>query len=109
MSIKTEISLNELHSRIENIREYMDQQKIEGLCIFGATRIFYFSGFHHLPTERPVVLVLPKNGELALLVPSLEEENIPVRTPHIKELKMYREYPGIPHPMEHLAELLDDK
>ena len=109
MSIKTEITLTELHSRIENIREYMDQHKIEGLCIFGATRIFYYSGFHHLPTERPVVLVLPKKGELALLVPSLEEENIPVRTPHIKELKMYREYPGIPHPMEHLAELLADK
>ena len=87
----------------------MDQHKIEGLCVFGATRIFYYSGFHHLPTERPVVLVLPKKGELALLVPSLEEENIPVRTPHIKELKMYREYPGIPHPMEHLAELLADK
>ena len=83
MSIKTEITLTELNSRIENIREYMDQQKIDGLCIFGATRIFYFSGFHHLPTERPVVLVLPKNGELALLVPSLEEENIPVSYTHL--------------------------
>jgi Xaa-Pro dipeptidase len=109
MSIKTNTSLEEYERRSEKMRQYMAEHKLDGLCIFGAVRTFYLSGFHHLPTERPVVLVLPLRGEMALMVPHLEEANIPVRTPHIKEVKVYREYPGDKHPMLHLAELLQEK
>ena len=109
MSIKTNISLDEYKRRIEKMRQYMAAHKLDGLCIFGAERTYYLSGFHHLGTERPVVLVLPLEGEMALLIPHLEEENIPIRTPHIKEVKVYREYPGVRHPMLYLAELLQEK
>ncbi len=107
--MKYQISDQELDRRVGRIRAYMEQQNLEGLVVFGATRTFYLSGFHHLATERPVVLVVPLRGELALLVPHLEEENIPVRNPNIKEMKVYREYPGLKHPMVYLAELLGDK
>ena len=107
--MKYQISDQELDRRVGRMRAYMEQQKLEGLVVFGATRTFYLSGFHHLATERPVVLVVPLRGELALLVPHLEEENIPVRNPNIKEMKVYREYPGLKHPMVYLAELLGDK
>ena len=53
MSIKTEITLTELHSRIENIREYMDQHKIEGLCIFGASK--NVEGFQFDPYAQPEI------------------------------------------------------
>jgi Xaa-Pro dipeptidase len=109
MSLRTGISLDEYKRRIENIRQYMADHALDGLVTFGPMRTFYFGGFHHLATERPVVLVLPLKGEMALLVPHLEEENIPVRTPHIKEVKVYREYPGLKHPMLCLAELLLEK
>ena len=107
--MKYQISDQELDRRVNHMRAYMEQQNLEGLVVFGATRTFYLSGFHHLATERPVVLVVPLRGELALLVPHLEEENIPVRNPNIKEMKVYREYPGLKHPMVYLAELLGDK
>ncbi len=107
--MKYQISDRELERRVGRMRAHMEQQNLEGLVVFGATRTFYLSGFHHLATERPVVLVLPLRGELALLVPHLEEENIPVRNPNIKEMKVYREYPGLKHPMVYLAELLGDK
>ena len=107
--MKYQISDRELERRVGRMRAYMEQQNLEGLVVFGATRTFYLSGFHHLATERPVVLVVPLRGELALLVPHLEEENIPVRNPNIKEMKVYREYPGLKHPMVYLAELLGDK
>ena len=107
--MKYQISDQELDRRVSHMRAYMEQQNLEGLVVFGATRTFYLSGFHHLATERPVVLVVPLRGELALLVPHLEEENIPVRNPNIKEMKVYREYPGLKHPMVYLAELLGDK
>lgn len=107
--MKNSISLKEYNRRIEQMRQYMEDHNLEGLCIFGANRIFYLSGFHHLATERPVVVVLPLKGEMALLVPYLEEENIPIRNPNIKEMKVYREYPGLKHPMLYLAELLREK
>lgn len=107
--MKYQISDQELDRRVGHMRAYMEQRNLEGLVVFGATRTFYLSGFHHLATERPVVLVVPLRGELALLVPHLEEENIPVRNPNIKEMKVYREYPGLKHPMVYLAELLGDK
>lgn len=107
--MKYQISDQELERRVGQMRAHMEQQNLEGLVVFGATRTFYLSGFHHLATERPVVLVVPLRGELALLVPHLEEENIPVRNPNIKEMKVYREYPGLKHPMVYLAELLGDK
>lgn len=107
--MKYQISDQELERRVGHMRAHMEQQNLEGLVVFGATRTFYLSGFHHLATERPVVLVVPLRGELALLVPHLEEENIPVRNPNIKEMKVYREYPGLKHPMVYLAELLGDK
>jgi Xaa-Pro aminopeptidase len=108
-SLQTSISLAEYQRRIEQMQQYMSDHHLDGLCLFGAMRIFYLSGFHHLATERPVVLVLPLKGEMALMVPYLEEENIPIRTPHIKEIKVYREYPSLKHPMLHLAELLEEK
>jgi Xaa-Pro aminopeptidase len=109
MSLRTEISLTEYTRRLERMRADMAQHRLDGLCIFGANRTFYLSGFHHVATERPLVLVIPLHGELALLAPHLEEENIPIRNPNIKEMKIYREYPGLKHPMHYLAELLQDK
>lgn len=109
MSVRSELSVSEYRHRGDQMRVYMEEQGLAGLCIFGAMRIFYLSGFHHLATERPVVLVLPLEGDLALLVPHLEEENIPLRTPHIEEVRVYREYPGTEHPMHHLAGLLRNK
>lgn len=104
--MKTNISFEEYRRRVEQMRRHMQAHQLDGLCVFGATRIFYLSGFHHVATERPVVLLLPAEGELALLVPHLEEENIPVRNPNISQIKVYREYPGLNHPMQYLAELL---
>ena len=87
----------------------MANHALDGVVTFGPMRTFYISGFHHLATERPVVLVLPLKGKKSLLVPHLEEENIPIRAPRIEEVKVYREYPGLQHPMQHLADLLKAK
>jgi len=109
MSLRTSISLEEYKRRIERMRQYMDDHGLDGLCIFDAIHTFYLSGFHHQVTERPVVLILPLKGEMALMIPHLEEINVAIRVPHIKEVKIYREYPGVKHPMLHLAELLQEK
>lgn len=79
---------------------------LDALVLFGPSRIFYLAGFHLLATERPVVLILPKSDDAVLMVPHLEEENVPVRTPWITRVIVYREYPSQKHPMLHLADFL---
>ena len=59
MSIKTHISLAELEKRQEKIRSLMKEKGLDAVCILGGMRIFYLGGFHHLPTERPVALLIP--------------------------------------------------
>ena len=53
MSLRRSISLAEYQRRIEKMRQYMADHKLDGLCIFGAMRTFYLCGFHHQATERP--------------------------------------------------------
>ena len=100
-----ELGIGEFQSRIARVREAMPRLGVDALVVFGVTRIFYLSGFHLLPTERPVVLIL-SSDDLALVVPHLEEENIPVRTPWIQQVVVYREYPGPKHPMQYVADFL---
>lgn len=107
MNTKLNISTAEIDNRLKKLRQLMVEKNLDGMCIFGASRIFYLCGFHHVSTERPVVLTVPLEGEISLLIPFLEEENIPERTPHIKKLQVYPEYPGLKHPMYYLGELLE--
>jgi Xaa-Pro dipeptidase len=79
---------------------------LDGLTVFAAQRVQYLSGFAHIPTERPVALVLPVEGSPAMLVPKLEEEHLMARVPGLARRRVYPEYPGLVHPMRHLAELL---
>ena len=69
MSIKTHISLAELEKRQEKIRSLMQEKGLDAACILGGMRIFYLGGFHHLPTERPVALLIPAKKDLVLMVP----------------------------------------
>jgi len=77
-----------------------------GLVVFGATRIAYLTGFFHIHTERPIVLVAGVDGEVALLAPLLEQEHVRSALPDVA-VRIYPEYPGPgPHPMEALAGLI---
>ena len=95
----------EFDARKRRLCEKMETEGLDAICVFNAGRIFYISGFHHVATERPLVLVVLSNGDTSLLVPHLEEENVPVRTPWITDVHVYREYPGQKHPMEYLREI----
>jgi Xaa-Pro aminopeptidase len=83
----------------------MDAAGLDALCIFYPARIAYLTGFHHVPTERPIVLVLGPNGYSALVVPAVEKEHAEsVST--IDRVDVYFEYPGAEHPMDRVALML---
>ena len=80
----------------------MDAAGLDALAVFYSARIAYLTGFHHIPTERPIVLILGPNEYSALVVPAVEKEHAE-SVPGIDRVGVYFEYPGAEHPMELVA------
>lgn len=78
----------------------------DALALFDPWRIAYLTGFHHLPTERPVALVLSE-GYASLIVPAVEKEHAE-SAPGIDRVHVYFEYPGDTHPMQRVLGALRD-
>src|SRR5256885_7195795 len=83
----------------------MEQTGLDALVVFYPARIAYLTGFHHLPTERPVALVLGQQAQCALVVPAVEKEHAE-SVSGIDRLDVYFEYPGDRHPMQRVAHVL---
>jgi Xaa-Pro dipeptidase len=83
----------------------MDAAGLDALCVFYPARVAYLTGFHHIPTERPIALVLGPAGRSLLLVPAVEKEHAE-SIPGVDSVEVYFEYPGAEHPMERMASIL---
>jgi Xaa-Pro aminopeptidase len=99
------ISRQEYADRRDAVGAGMEAAGLEALCVFYPARIAYLTGFHHIPTERPIVLVLGPNAYSALVVPAVEKEHAE-SIPAIGRVEDYFEYPGAEHPMERVAAML---
>jgi Xaa-Pro dipeptidase len=103
------ISDQEYLGRVERVRATLRAQNVDAMCVFGATNILYLTGFAHIQTERPLAFIIPREGEVFALIPSLEEENIQERKGIISKAYVYPEYPSSKHPMSYLFEALQDQ
>jgi Xaa-Pro dipeptidase len=82
----------------------MEAAGVECLAVFYPARVAYLTGFHHVPTERPVALVLAPGGRSVLVVPAVEKEH--AETVPGVQVDVYFEYPGDRHPLGRVAELV---
>ncbi|MBV9329587.1 MAG: aminopeptidase P family protein, partial [Chloroflexi bacterium] len=108
---KLAISDAERARRLNRVREELEALNLDALVLFHPERIGYLSSFVFVSTERPMALVIPRRGELGMLIPQLEEDHLK-KSPDIADVQVYPEYPSGPggrHPMHHLRELLDRK
>jgi len=104
--MRLEISKEELNRRKEKVKEELASRKLEALCLFTPTQVFYLTGFAFIPTERPIGLILTKDGETHLLVPRLEKEHALIYA-HVDHVETYPEYPGEKHPLEYFKEIIE--
>ena len=81
----------------------MEKAGLETLAILYPARIAYLTGFHFIPTERPLALLLTAK-EARLFVPAVEKEHAEA-TPGV-DVDVYFEYPGLTHPLELLKRRL---
>jgi Xaa-Pro aminopeptidase len=103
-----QLATGEIDRRQDALRTSLERAGLDAMVVFGLTRIFYLSAFFHVPTERPVALVVPVHRPISFLVPALEEEHLRARVPAVGALAVYPEYPGTDHPMHFLQRLLAD-
>lgn len=94
---KYTISKDNHLNRIEKTRNFMEKNEMDSFIFFSPLSIFYLTGYHFIPTERPIALVLPKEKTPWFFVPRLEQEHLIEKIPWI-EREVYFEYPDEKHP-----------
>ncbi len=99
------ITDGEYRARREAVAAGIEAAGLDALCVFYPARVAYLTGFHHIPTERPIALVIQPNGKSMLMVPAVEKEHAESTT-SVDSVDIYFEYPGYEHPMEQLSKRL---
>jgi Xaa-Pro dipeptidase len=101
------LSDQEFKRRRRVIGERLVKHRLEGLCLFSPTQVFYLTGFAFIATERPIGAIYDADrNEITLFVPLLEAEH--AQEAHVEHVRTYDEYPGVEHPMIAFAALLSE-
>jgi Xaa-Pro dipeptidase len=102
-----QISEEEYSRRREAVAAGIDAAGLDAICVFYPARVAYLTGFHHIPTERPIALVLSSKANAVLIVPAVEKEHAESSTA-LDRVDVYFEYPGAQHPMERVSTILNE-
>lgn len=93
----TGLSRDFYRRKAAQMRAGLDAERLDGLLLLDVHNVIYASGFFHIPSERPIGLLLRSDAEPTLFVPLLEAEN--AAASGIGDLRTYFEYPGEEHPV----------
>jgi Xaa-Pro dipeptidase len=77
----------------ERLRRATADRACEGVLLLERSSVVWATGFHHSPSERPVGLHVPVDGEPTLFVPLLEREHAEEDGGGVR-VETYEEYPG---------------
>ena len=91
--------------RAERARVAFDyvSSDVAALVLFDDQFIQYYTDFVFHPTERPVALIISREGERTLFVPDLEREHA-AQVGQLEHVATYPEYPGREHPIDLLCQ-----
>ena len=107
--VLVKISQENHKRRIEKVREILQSKNLKGMIFFNPKSLFYLTGFHHIPTERPIALIVPVEGEIGMFIPKLEINHVKDKTPIVTDIISYFEYPDEIHPMKHFGNALKER
>ena len=102
-----EITQAEYQARRQSVTAGMEAAGLDAMCVFYPARVAYLTGFHHIPTERPIALLIGSSGQSSLVVPAVEKEHAESATT-VDQVRVYFEYPGSVHPMETVTGVLTE-
>ncbi|HYK75157.1 MAG TPA: Xaa-Pro peptidase family protein [Pseudoneobacillus sp.] len=105
--MKLAISKIEIKGRQQKFFQKLNEREVNGAVLFNVTDIFYLTGFHFHPTERPIGFFVDPTQMTHLFVPALEHEHAE-EFAYVDFVHSYPEYPGLRHPMEYLKDSLSN-
>src|SRR5271165_6413828 len=79
-------------SKIKQVQTKMAERNLNALLLLNTHNVVYTTGYFHLPTERPLAVLIPASGDPALFVPALESDQ--VKPWWVKDVEVYFDYPG---------------
>ncbi|TKX63884.1 aminopeptidase P family protein [Halorubrum sp. ASP1] len=100
----TKLPESAFDDRLAAVRDRLAATDADAATWVGATAIEYLTGFHHIQTERPVVLAVT-DDRVEITVPRLEVERVEPN-PRIDAVHHYFDYPG-GEPVSVAVEMLD--
>jgi Xaa-Pro dipeptidase len=103
--MRLSISKEELLQRQQSFFQILKEKEADSAVLFSVTDIFYLTGFHFHPTERPIGFFIDPSNKTHLFVPALEHEHAD-EFAEVDFIHSYPEYPGLRHPMEYLKDEL---
>ncbi len=101
------ISKQGYRDRVSAVQAAMKEKGLDAFIFWNGTSVFYLCGFAFIATERPMCLILGKDGKKTMFVPRLEVEHAQ-ESPQVDSVIHYMEYPTQKHPMNVLAEKLEE-
>lgn len=91
--------------KVAALQAALAERNLDGLVVFNHHQIYYLVGFFFTPTERPIVLFVPRAGDPVLFIPKLEE-NYVHEGGWAPDVEVYFEYPGVVHPVDWMCQRL---
>ncbi len=79
--------------RLRQLRSEMQKRRLTSFLVMNAVNMQYLTGFWHLPTERPTLMLVPDDGEVTIMTGRLEYRNAQDRTPWARVEALYTDYP----------------
>ncbi len=65
-----------IQERVNHLQELLGENHLQGIALNPGPDLSYFSGLSFHLMERPVLLILPREGSPVILIPELEEKKI---------------------------------
>ncbi len=79
-------------AKVKQVQAKMKERNLNALVLLNSHNVIYTVGYFHLPTERPLAVLIPQSGEPALFIPELESDQ--VKLWWVSDYEAYFDYPG---------------
>lgn len=104
------VSEAELNRRLNALREKVAASGAQAAVLTSSISIFYFTNLSFIATERPVVVVIPVDGEPFAVLPSVEMGHAEYRNSRwggvVRHFEYYFDYPGEVHVANKIADAI---
>ena len=86
------ITLEERKSRVEKAQRLMAENKIQAIVLDSGTSMVYFTGIGWGASERPMLAIIPAQGEVEYVCPAFEAERLRELITMGKEVRVWEEH-----------------